>query len=52
MKRQLRKPSKAGGNQLLMPMYEEIVVMKGERVLPIIPITLVHPYPKLRVWVG
>ena len=39
----------AGGNQLLTPIYEEIRVMNGERVLPIIPITLVQPYPKLRV---
>lgn len=49
MKRQLISPRIPGGNQLFMPMEEEKVVTKGERVLPIIPITLVHPYPKLRI---
>ena len=49
MKRQLISPRMPGGNQLFTPIEEENVVTNGERVLPIIPITLVHPYPRLRI---
>jgi len=42
-KAQLIKPRMAGGNQLLIPIDDEMVVTNGDSVLPIIPITLVQP---------
>lgn len=45
-------PITAGGSQLFKPIAAEIVVTYGERVLPIMPVTLVQPYPRLRTLVG
>ncbi len=41
-----------GGIQLLTPIYLDTSIIYGERVLPIIPIMLVQPKPKLLTLVG
>jgi hypothetical protein len=52
IKHQAIIPKKAVGNQLFTPIAPDIYLMKGAIVLPSCPITLVHPNPKLRIYVG
>jgi hypothetical protein len=52
MKSHARMPKKAVGNQLLRPIAAEICLMNGAVVLPNCPTTLVHPNPKLLIYVG
>ena len=45
-------PKNAVGNQLFIPIASEICRIKGAVVLPNCPTTLVHPKPKLLIYVG
>lgn len=52
MKNQATMPITPGGIQLLMFNEEQRRMMYGELMLPIIPVMLVHPYPRLLTLVG
>ena len=46
------KPITPGSIQVFTPMSYEIWIKKGQRALPIMPIALTQPYPRLRTLVG
>jgi hypothetical protein len=45
-------PIMAGFTHVLIPILSEASMRNGQRALPIIPIALTHPYPKLLTLVG
>ena len=45
-------PITAGLTHVLIPILSEPSIRNGQRALPIIPIALTHPYPKLLTLVG